>query len=117
MPARSCCKDTWLCLEKNSTLQGEERLECLGRGGGDDKCLPLVNGGVEIVGAGGDGDDLSNASAQQGDDGDDADKPLHYAAACQLPHNIKVLCGPLLMAACPCARSNLHARIDDLNIR
>lgn len=43
---------------------------------------PFVDGCVEVVGPRGNGHDLGNPRAQQGNNGDNRDKNLHDAAPC-----------------------------------
>lgn len=78
-------------------------------------CTPFVDGCVEVVGARGDGHNLGNPSAEQGNDGDYGNKCLHNPTPCKLPHNVEVLSRSLFMAPSPSARSNL-LRISCLSV-
>ena len=65
-------------------------------------------GVLEVIHPCGNGYDLGNASAQQGDDHNDHHEVLDNSAACKLVHDLKVLGCSFLMPTLPCPGSHLQ---------
>lgn len=63
---------------------------------------------MQVVHAGGTGNNLCNASAQKGQYGDRQNKVTDDFAPCEVSKHLKVLGGTLVMPACPCSSFDLR---------